>query len=97
MYEVFGESPVMVLLVLVVAEVEYCAQLLPPFVLYSHTSQVVEADAETVTAFGVMLLVLILTEGAARSILSSETVVVASIQPIYVPLYVPLKRHEAPR
>ena len=95
MYDVFGESPVIVLLADVPAVVENCVHVEPPSVEYCHTSQVVEADADTVTADSVTPDVEIVTDGAARSMAFKSIVVLAVIVPIDTPEYVPLNRHEA--
>ena len=74
---------------------ENCVHEEPLFVEYSHTSQVVDADADTVTADSVTPDVDIVIVGAARSMAFKSIVVLAVIVPIDTPEYVPLNRHEA--
>ena len=81
MYDVFGESPVIFLLADVPAVVENCVHVEPPSVEYCHTSQVVEATADTVTADSVTPDVEIVAVGATRSIPFNVTVVEAVIVP----------------
>ena len=78
-YAVFGDSPVIVLLALVLDTVENCVHVPPPFVLYSHMSHVVEAVADTITEDAVISLVDILIVGALRSILTSAIVPPCSV------------------
>ena len=78
-YVVFGESPVIVRLALVLAVVENCVYEPPPFVLYSHTSHVVDAEAEIVTEEAVIPLVDTLIVGALRSIFVSVIVPPCSV------------------
>ena len=87
----------MVILLFVLAEVEYRVLLAQLLVVYSHISHIADADAESFTEFVAMSDTLMLIDGAERSNLSRETVCSAVIVPIDVPEYVPLNRQEAPR
>ena len=65
--------------------------------MYYHISQVVDVEADMYTDDGVMLEGVKDMVGAARSIVSSVTVVDAVIVPTETPEYVPLNRQEAER
>ena len=82
----------MALLADVPAVVENCVHVEPLSMLYCQMSAVAEDVAEIVTPLAVMLEVESDTVGAVLSIVSSVIVVLAVIELIGVPLYVPENR-----